>query len=169
MAAVERERDLGALREASPRSRGSRERASGGRGRRRGRAAREAVALEVEGEGLEDERGGVARVEGDGAVGLGDAARASGPVALVPPRRRARARSWAPCAKWRRDWRRRRRRSGGGGAAEAVGGAAGREWRATSMAAARMKRRHWTMASGQVAAAPRARAAMALARGRTGD
>jgi hypothetical protein len=31
-----------------------------------------AVVLEVEGEGLEDERGGVAGIEGDGTVGLGD-------------------------------------------------------------------------------------------------
>ena len=72
-AAVERERDLGALGQRVPslarlERAGERRREGGVEGAQRW----EAVALEVEGEGLEDERGGVAGVEGDGAVGLGD-------------------------------------------------------------------------------------------------
>ena len=72
-AAVQRERDLGALGERVPSlarlERAGERRGEGGvEGAQRG----EAVPLEVEGEGLEDERRGVAGVEGDGEVGLGD-------------------------------------------------------------------------------------------------
>lgn len=72
-AAVQRERDLGALGErvsslARLQRAGERRGEGGVEGAQRG----EAVALEVEGECLEDERGGVAGVEGDGEVGLGD-------------------------------------------------------------------------------------------------
>jgi hypothetical protein len=72
-AAVQRERDLGALGEGVP-SLARLERAGEQRGEGgvEGAQRREAVALEVEGEGLEDERRGVAGVEGDGEVGLGD-------------------------------------------------------------------------------------------------
>jgi hypothetical protein len=72
-AAVELERDLGALGERVPslprlERPGERRREGGVEGTQRG----EAMALKVEGEGLEDQRRGVARVEGDGEVGLGD-------------------------------------------------------------------------------------------------
>ena len=70
---MQRERDLGALGERVPSlarlERAGERRGEGGvEGAQRG----EAVPLEVEGEGLEDERRGVAGVEGDGEVGLGD-------------------------------------------------------------------------------------------------
>ena len=71
--AVQRERDLGALGERVP-SLARLERAGErwGEGGVEGAQRGEAVPLEVEGEGLEDERRGVAGVEGDGEVGLGD-------------------------------------------------------------------------------------------------
>jgi hypothetical protein len=63
----------------------------------------EAVALEVEAEGLEDQRRGVTRVERDGQVGLGDG-RADEQARGLRHAVCARARTWAPCAKWQRDW-----------------------------------------------------------------
>lgn len=82
------------------------------------------MALEVQGEGLEDERRGVARVERDAAVGLGDGR-------LVEPSRglwRGDACTGEELVSLREVPARARR---------------GREWRATGMPAARMKKRHY--------------------------